>query len=452
MLAEYRNKLWLSAILMFVCLLTNGQEKQIPILPDNTFVIDNKMAISTSVFTGYEEFVEAKLFQISDSLFVLEISYLKDDSQYKDRKYLTKIEKQNLQVELFRKISKHPKEVNFDYTGRSALTAASVILSLGYNAWALPTALNVDDTRKFSALYTLGGAAGFFVPWLSTKKNAVTWGQASLSYYGQSRGIAYGTMLSAIIKPSPNSSELFGSGVIGSVAGGFAGYHFAKKWGFNFGDAAIMQAHGDFGMLSGFLLADILNLYDRNIARPVFTTALISSAAGLYVGKRKGDTHQYTKGDVIAFKSGVFLSAYLSLVLINYAKPDDSQPYSVGILVGSTIGYLYTNSIIRDQNFTAGQGVLISLGEMAGGLLGLGIGYFLTPDINEPDIFLTASALGAVTGYGLMFRHFSRKAQKGENSKMSLNFHFNPLGLTKITGNFYKNGIYPELLGFRCTF
>lgn len=412
---------------LFLTSTSYAQEKQIPIMLDKEVQsIDSKTAEEYDFFPEYDNFIEARMFQLSDTTFVLEIMYSKDKVIYRDRKQMTVKEKHSFQQELLTKIRTSKTMPKFDQSGRPLLLTGSTIIGLGYYGWAVPTTFDINNERAYISTYMLTAASGFLIPSYLTKNRNVSRSQAMMTLYGQSRGILHGIMFYTMLA-DPDQPEVSGAGVLGSVIEGFAAYRLAEKWDYLPGSASVMQMGGDFGLIGGFLLSDVLDLYNAGNGRPVALTTFLCSGVGLWAGKRLADTRQYTVGDAIIYRSIVAGSAGLFASLVHLTEPEKSRAYTTSAFIGGIAGGFVSRQYLKNRNFSRGHGALVSLGGVAGGLLGLGTGYLLAGE-NSKVVLLSSSA-GFLIGESIMFNKY--KNESAGTDDLSLNFSINPLGFSQ---------------------
>ncbi|MDF1570524.1 MAG: hypothetical protein P1P82_02795 [Bacteroidales bacterium] len=467
-----------SFAVFFISLLVvpmHAQEKQVPFFPEQEIMsIDKNYAKKMSFFTEYDNFVEARLFLTPEKTYALEIFYEQNDSLYKERTLLTLQEKERYLDQLLQQyaaqVSQRTGSVAGDSTsggeilvlnqkGRSTMLVMNTISGLGYYGYALPLTFQVEDDKAFVGLYMLAAGASFYIPYRMTQHKDVTLAQASLNFYGISRGVMHGMFLGELLSKDPvyddyfpsyqsqfwtdlqydqaqkrydaardrRQSVLFGMGMVGSIAGGITGYNLADRWGYDGGSTSIFQMWGDLGTISGLLFSDVFDFYDNREMDAVFGTAIATSFLGMAGGKFFGDSRNFTLGDAIVYRSTVALSVLPLVTLVDYFDPDDATTYAVtglaGIAAGGYLGWRAT----LNRDFDTSDGVFVALGELAGGLLGLGLGYLVAPDF-ESEILLTSATLGALAGYGLMYSGLQKNALT-LNSLADINLRFNPMGL-----------------------
>lgn len=391
--------------------------------------IDQKSEEKLGMFKEYNNFREARLFKISDTLYVLEISYQPEDKLLRQRQMLSKDEVQKLQQQITEKLKPDIQEITLDQEGRTKLVTWSTILSLGYYGWAIPVAFDIDNEKTAFALYLLSSGAGFFVPLSLTKERQVTDAAATLAVYGLTRGILHGVYFTNFIADDPSIRAILLSGVAVSLAEGFIGFNLANRWDLNAGTAELISVGGDFGFGLGIGTGILADFEDRGLSGSIVT----GSAIGLIAGKLLSNTQHYTRGDAFVISGAGVIGAYVPFAIVDMTGSEDVNVFVTSSMLGALGGLWYGNTLITGKDFTTGQGNLIRLGALTGGLLGMGMAYLLAPEgQNNSTLYLTASSLGAIGGFWFMYNSYQNKAGK-KDSKVSMDLNINPLGFYALT-------------------
>jgi len=111
-------------LIMFICsvVVISAQEVLIPIYMDkNIEAIDSKLEEKLSIFPEYSDFQEAKLFQVTDSTFVLEITYKQETKTLKQRLPYTLKDVDELQQKLIKYFGEsmtQEEQISFDSDGK----------------------------------------------------------------------------------------------------------------------------------------------------------------------------------------------------------------------------------------------------------------------------------------------------------------------------------------------
>jgi hypothetical protein len=145
----------------------------------------------------------------------------------------------------------------------------------------------------------------------------------------------------------------------------------------------------------------IEDLGGRGVAATLLLGSGLGIAGGYYAGKRRN----YSTGDVYIVETAGLLGTYLAAAPLIVFEPDDPRLIAGALLVGASAGFLLGDRLVLGKEASRGQGILISLGTVAGGLIGMGLGFLVYPEgsNNVADWLVISSALGATAGLGAMY-------------------------------------------------
>lgn len=320
--------------------------------------------------------------------------------------------------------------------GRASLLTGSAIVSLGFYSWAVPVALDLHE-RDAVGVGMLSAASGFFVPLLLTPRANVTTGMSNLSFYGSTRGIVHGLALHDWIAGEPSvtyggdyvsieddDNERLAATVAGSVCEGVAGYFWARQAGLDAGRAQTIAVAGDFGILWGLGIAELLDDDDnegsRDERRLRGASITLASAASLAGGALAAGHRSYNWGDAEIVRTTGLVVAGLAAATIDVGHDigaddpdrddglsdpnDDPKPYIAAAMAASLAGIVLGDRLVAGADFSPGQALLADLGTLAGGALGLAAAYLLTHDPDESGPFTIGAALGGAGGFALTYR------------------------------------------------
>jgi len=409
----------------------HAQEVLVPIDDEGKLEsIDAELERELGLFTEYENFREARLFQVSDTSFVLEISHQPQERLLKVRLPLSAEEAFEFRRKVTERIELRKPRAVLNQEGRAKLLGGILTLSLGYYGWAVPVMFDMNDGKTIVAVYMLTSGGSFFAGLSATRNITVTDGAATFSLYGATRGIVHGMSLYGLAKGEDASGRgLVGFGLLGSLSEAMAFFAIADRADMSAGTAEMVGIGGDFGLGLGLGAAHLADAFDDGKEQGLAASVLLGSGAGLLAGKFLADKQPYTRGDVYVLRGVGFLGTYIPLALVDLAEPEDDRIYTGAAMAGSVIGLGLGHYLVRGKDFTTGQGTLINLSELAGGLVGLGVAYLVSSDDDDNSaLYLTLSALGATGGFLLLYPSFARRAQAHEKSS-SWNIRFAPEGL-----------------------
>jgi len=427
-----KTKMKMSGMIFFALLsitsLTTAQETQIPIDSQGKIeFIDAKLEQKLGLFAEYENFREARLFQISEADYVLEIVYQPQDKVLKKRISLSAAEMKNLQSRVSEQINQKTPEVTLDQEGRAKLLVGTTSLALGFYGWALPVAIKIDDGKVALALYMLTSGAGFFIPFSMTRDLQVTDAAATLSLYGGSRGILHGFALAGIISEEPSMEGLFAAAIVAGIGEAIYGFRYADQRKLSAGTAEMIGLGGDFGVGLAVGVSHLADFFEHEDGRAIFGSILVGSGIGLTTGKWLAQQQSYTRGDAYVLGTTGLLGAYVPLAIVDMFNPDQEKAYSAAAMAGAICGIGLGQHLIRGKDFTTAQSNYIQLSTVAGGLLGAGLAYLLSSDDDDDvnsTLYLTSSSAGAIAGYWLMYRSLAKSATITENSSSwKINLH-----------------------------
>lgn len=373
--------------------------------------LDRSLEDKLNLFPEFPRFVEAALFRLPDSSYVLEILYDDSAGRLRERRALTSDETADLRWRVMQAISERAPATLLDRSGRKRLIAGNLTLALGYYGWAIPYAFQVGSGSAYGGLYLVTAAAGYFIPLLATERTSVSRGTASLGLYGGSRGIGHGIMLGLVAGAEDNGPALVGAGVLASIAEEVAALSIARHANLSDGDAVAIGVLGDFGAGIGVCMADVTGAFDHSDDAAVGAWVLAGSAAGLATGGMLARRVDYTRGDAYIVRAAGALGALTTITFTTYGDPENDRVYSSAAMAGAVGGLALGHVLIRDHDFSSDQGALITLGGVSGGLLGVGL-VTLSAGGHEAEssTYWTGTTLGAAAGFTVAYLLFESDA------------------------------------------
>jgi hypothetical protein len=415
--------------------LARAQETQVPLDRSGRIQrIDSTLAKRLGMLVDrYPGFTEARLFRAPDSTFVLEVTMARGGQILRERVPMSAAGADSLRGQVSALVDEKAPSAVLNQEGRALLVSMTTLLGLGFYGWALPYAADASgETAVGIYLVTAGGS--FILPFLATGRQPVTYGMADHSLYGATRGIAHGILFYQLFAGNEGTSQgTVGSAFAGSVIEGVGGYAWARGAGLEAGSTTAIGALGDFGLLEGLGVVALADYYDQDKHAAAAATMLVGSAAGLAAGSVLASRRDFSYGDARIMRDGMLLSSCLSLMVVDWFSPED-KGYVTAAMIGGVAGLVGGDLLVRDTEFTAGQSWLVTLGMVAGGAVGLGIGYLTSHDgYNEGTALLTAGTLGATLGYGATYASFRRSARESRVGGSSWQLELSPLGLVAAT-------------------
>ncbi len=435
----------LLVIIFFRINFTQAQEISVFLNEENTIeVIDSELKEKLMLFLEYDNFKEARVFKRDENTYFLVIQYKKNDKLQQNRVTLDSV----AYLDLRKKVSSAIREVDYtiglDRDGRSEWLLGTTCLSLGFYGWAIPTILRISD-KAAVATYLLTGASGFFIPYFISENRDISHSSAQLSVYGGASGILHGLLLYELFNGNDGKERLasmFGISVTELVLGFVIGKNLYK------GHTDVMTSMATFGTVYGFGLAAPLGLYSSDYGKTGWAaSALFGTAAGYYVGSIMADKLHYTPGDANVVSTFGIVGGYVPVALLALADVELDKYYTLFPILGSVGGLYLGHCLIKDKDFSDGNGLLIEVGTMASTLLGMGIGYMIS---NEGGTILTAGAIGSVLGISALYSTLAEQS-KSDVSLNNLKINFQPSGLLPIFSSKYEK-MNLNLLNIRYNF
>lgn len=393
-----------------------AQEVQVPLdSAGHIEEIDARLAQRLGMFLDrYPDLVAVRLFQQSDSAYVLEVTSRLSGRTVRERVPMTAAQVASLRADVSRRVRAQAPEAALDQEGRYLLLGTTSVLGLAYYGWALPATLDVNDGRVAVATYMFTAGAGFVIPYMLTKTRPVTYGMADLGYWGATRGIVHGVLLGNSL--SDNARVPIGLGMAASILEATIGYAWAAHSDMSPGTAHDIGNMGDFGGVTGFGLAALSGLDNNDDA--VRGMVLAGSLLGVPIGAGYAHTRHHTWGDAEIQRMAYGTGVLAGFMVADWIDGLDSPHIGGGaVLVGGTLGFLAADRGLRNHDFSGGQGILVDFGTVAGGLIGLGTAALVSgSDGLNGTAALTLSTAGAITGLTLTARSLRASARSAASA------------------------------------
>jgi hypothetical protein len=321
---------------------------------------------------------------------------------------------------------KAPKSI-LRQEGRPLLVASTTLLGLAFYGWALPYAADVQDDQVAVSAYLLTSAGSFFIPFFSTGGQDVTYGMTDMTLYGSTRGIVHGILVYQLFSGSENTSQgNVGSAAAGSIIEGAGGYFWAQRSHLRAGDAQTISTLGDFGLFEGLGFSALADHYDQNKNDVAAATILATSAVGIAGGAVLAHNRDYSYGDASIMRNAGLLGAFVAEMVTDWFQPGDNA-YISAAMVGGPVGLAMGDLLVRDTEFNVGQSVLNTLGMVAGGALGLGVGYVSSGNNSDnTTLLLSSSVVGSALGFAATYRSFL-SAARADRARSSWRIDVSPL-------------------------
>ncbi len=420
---------WVIVMILILPGVTAGQEVQIPIDDEARLErITPELNRELGLFPEYPDFLDARLFQVSDSLFKLEIEYLTDGRRTREQRELNHTQMREFRQRVSGLLKQHAPHALVDREGRTEFVVGTTLLSLGFYGWAIPSIAGIDDSRAAIGSYMLIGGAGFLIPHLATKDARVTDGMATLGIQGGIRGILDGYLLYSLISPNGQDDQaMLATMAAMSIGELIVGYVIADNTNMSGGSAGAISIGGNFGLGVGLGTALLID-EDSPDGSLMSALGLLGTGAGYFIGSEMAGAQHYTQGDATVLANMGILGAIIPPAIISATDSEDEKLYVGAAMAGSIGALVLGHSMLANRDFTRSQGTFTTLGTLAGGLFGLGIATVATEDNSDGTTYLILGSLGAAAGFALMYSSYSEEAEAAASS-FSWDINVSPLGL-----------------------
>lgn len=305
------------------------------------------------------------------------------------------------------------------HDGRYMFLIGTSALGLGVYGPALPIIANTSDPKTGVGLYMLSAGASFFLPYLATRNTTVTWGMTDAWWWGATRGVYHGSFAAVVISPKGYDSPrpVFATISLSSIGEGLAFTLWAHETRAPAALTNLMGKGGDFGMMFGAgLMATVTPNDGENSARLVAAAGLGGAAVGVISGYELAPHRDFTWGDSEVLRAAGYLGGYAALVPLVLAETTNYRVYFPTVIAGMTGGLLIGDRLLEGRDFSPGQGIVTELSTLAGGAVGAGLGYLISPNNDhkaEAKIILTGGVLGAIGGFALAYLGLDTKGTHG---------------------------------------
>lgn len=389
--------------------------------------IDAALAYRIRMFTDRRDFQEARLFQVADSSYILEITTLSGPHLSRERLPMTQAGVDSLRGVVSSGLVQYKTTPTIDSAGRPLFVTATTAMCFGFYGWAIPYLCYDEYTSSevVTGTYLVTASAGTFIPLWLTRNRSVGMGTALMSWYGMSRGTLHGALLPYALGESPPEKSPVGLAFGLSIAEGIAGFEWAARTQMSEGSAATINTGGDFGMLYGLGFS---HLFDAEGSGRV-AASLIGAGAGVTAAAIYAPRRNHVYGDASVMRTAGTLGGFIGLATVQTLGPEEyTKASTAGALTGAALGLLVGDGLVRSTDFTFGQGVVVDLCTIGGGLLGLGISTFASGDSElQRRLYWSLSALGSAGGYGIGYGLSARSARTAATDRSSWRLEVLPL-------------------------
>jgi hypothetical protein len=247
-----------------------------------------------------------------------------------------------------------------------------------------------------------------------------------MAWRGAYDGLTIGT--AADLRTRPGASLVWLGGVAGTTAGLILGRDLSE------GEAVSMVVGHDIGYLSAVALSYVIDPDDTDgevmsgDARRLGATVV--GLGGYAIGRRYARRAYYevTPGDALLLWTGALFGATATGAVIAEANP--STQVTAGTLLVGGLGGVWAADrwLVRRLDHSTSEGALVSLGGVAGGLMGIGVGVLVAGEAERgASLTMAFATLGGVGGIWLTERYAQPRVDEGRRDLIG-RIEFSPLG------------------------
>lgn len=315
--------------------------------------------------------------------------------------------------------------------GRYVLLIGTTVMGLALYGPTLAVLAEDSSSKTEVGMYMLGAGSSFFVPYLLTRNEPVSWGMSDAWLYGSTRGALHGFFLLALAgnNSNPSDKEVFSTLSLASLAEGTGFTLWAQGTHASAGLTNSMGGGSDFGIGFSLGLSSLVLPDDSLGLRWAGIAGLSGAAVGYGAGYWWGSLRNPTWGDATVLRTAGTLGAYVGAVPMILGEVDNRQAWAATLMLGAAGGLVLGDRLLEGHDFTTGQGIVTELATLAGGLAGGGLGYLVSPDNNDTaqmKIMATGAVLGAAGGFALTYLGLDTTAKPAPQAAPSVTLHIGP--------------------------
>jgi len=339
---------------------------------------------------------------------------------------------EDVAAEAFGEPSIRPLPPTLDQSGRWTLIAQNMVWGMGLYGWGIPYILDVSDPKWYVGGEMLSLSATFALTWKYTGNMHLPEARSQLQRYGGLVGLRYGWALSGLAgldKIGEGDSNLRGhvALLMASVpAGIYLGDRYYRRWQPSTGHAYALALHGAMSvrllrsgygkivppppepeeqfMLPGESWEDYERDHDawekdiyewRRVARVV---EIAGYPLGMWLERKVYGQRQYSLGDALMLYLGWTGFMFYGVMIGDLMNLDMEATVPLLSSAMGAGGVVLMDRYIQGADYSFGQWAMMSLGSVAGGTFGIGVGIITEA---EGDFFHVAFIGGSLGGFFL---------------------------------------------------
>jgi hypothetical protein len=319
------------------------------------------------------------------------------------------------------------------------------VLGAGTLGWGLASGISVD---AFSASQSSSPWRGqtnvWWIPTLAATgahiwaANQPWYNRAGATMWGN--GLLQGTVhgWAIYLLTAPQALQVGDFFLVGTIVGGVeAGAGLALS---HFLNLSTTQAHLitalsgsgiSIGLLSQFVAGNNLLSYPgSDIARVLGASALVGSAAGMWIGNEIAKSPAITSGDAVVLTTPAGIVGSAPISILSASQSVTSLQVASGLTIGAIVGGHFVGSaLVHEKDFSFLQGRIINLVSSIGGYLPTYIlnssinGAVLNGQTSQAQTLRLASAIaslvGGIAGFTIPYLMYAKEAGEQHQRRLS---------------------------------
>ncbi len=379
------------------------------------------------------DFVEARLYTVTDSSYILTV---RRSTGVVERYNLSAADREAIRVS----VSRLPPDVvrERNDAGNSFIRNQTL---LGLAVYAPAFAYSIGENAVgATAGYLVVAGGSFFAASEIARRNFISRAQNDLSF-NTGRNGALGAWGLAYLLGAEDRAQA-GAAFIGGIAGTAVGLGWgrgmteAEAVGAGFGaDLGALIGWGTVSTIDGdpdcgFDANEVYSCRDRIGDKAKVLTILASGLAGYPLGilYPKNSSYNVTPGDIQTLWPAAAVGALAGISFLP-ESPKESHAWGAATL-GGIFGVLAGDRfLVRRRDHSRTDAGRLTLGTVAGGLMGGGVAALIDTDLGNPQMVFALTTLGGLTGLIVTERTIDPRRDAG---RQRVRVTFNPSGLVML--------------------
>jgi hypothetical protein len=378
------------------------------------------------------DFVEARLYTVTDSSYILTV---RRSTGVVERYTLSAADREAIRIG----ISRLPPDVVRERNDAgNSFIRNQTLLGIAVYAPAFAYAIG-ENAVGATAGYLVVAGGSFFAASEIARRNFISRAQNDLSF-NTGRNGALGAWGLAYVLGAEDRAQA-GAAFIGGLAGTAIGLGWgrgmteAEAVGAGFGaDLGALIAWGTVSTIDGDpdcgFANEVYSCRDRISGKAKVLTVLASGLAGYPLGVLypKNSSYNVTPGDIQTLWPAALVGALGGISFLP-ESPKESHAWAAATL-GGIVGVLAGDRfLVRRRDHSRTDAGRLTLGTIAGGLMGGGIAALIDTDLRDPQLVFALTTIGGLTGMIVTERTIDPRRDAG---RQRVRVTFNPSGLVML--------------------